>query len=262
MAATKSKLVSCLGYALRVSKTLDVPREVQGLLQVALHSLLDVQCEPKMLERTMPVPEKIVKVPISISAALSGSHDGQPGVDVKHLTGRYAAPEAPDELEVIEAQGPDCAEVTLSREEDMPERDDRGQSADPCDALSDGSGLPTTSCAKSGKQLGGSGGRSIWEELGDPEVFLRSRLTKAGNVEEACCGLQQLRQEYGAILKQASSSDRQAGAPTSVERAWLLRLYLEMGEVVRDLKGGMTLQDALDEIEVRSSRCEEAKALY
>ena len=114
MAATKSKLVSCLGYALRVSKTLDVPREVQGLLQVALHSLLDVQCEPKMLERTMPVPEKIVKGPISISAALSGSHDGQPGVDVKHLIGRYAAPEAPDELEVIEAQGPDCAELTLS----------------------------------------------------------------------------------------------------------------------------------------------------
>ena len=243
-----------------MSKTLDVPREVQGLLQVALHSLLDVQCEPKMLERTMPVPEKIVKVPISISAALSGSHDGQPGVDVKHLIGRYAAPEAPDELEVIEAQGPDCAEVTLSREEDMPERDDRGQSADPCDALSDGSGLPTASCAKSGKQLGGSGGRNIWEELGGSEVFLRSRLTKAGNVEEACSGLQQLRQEYGAILKQAPLTGR-PGLQLQLNELGFSGFTWKWG-VVRDLKGGMTLQDALDEIEVRSSRCEEAKALY
>ena len=58
---------------------------------------------------------------------------------------------------MIEATGSGLCGVDFVREEDMPERVDRGQSADPCDALSDGSGLPTASCAKSGKQLGGSG---------------------------------------------------------------------------------------------------------
>ena len=88
---------------------------------------------------------------------------------------------------------------------------------------------------------------------------MQSSLTEAGNAEEALCGLQHLRQKYRAILTEPPASGQQAGDTPSLERAWLFRLYLEMGEVVRDLQGGMTLQDAVRELDIRRSRYEKAK---
>ena len=86
----------------------------------------------------------------------------------------------------------------------------------------------------------------IWEEYGEPENFLRASLSQVEDDALALSGLRKQRQQFQVVLKGTQQS-----MPASRHRSWLFRLYLEMGTVVQDLERGLSLQNALGEMEVR-----------
>ena len=186
MVATRSKLISCVGYAVRVAQQLDVPEEIHVLLTSALCSLWR---EAGLTSKAVPASR-----PIKLDELLFPRHD---------VCGHASASDEPGAV-----AGMSCGEVTGP--------DDQGQNTDRQAQLRETElvsqadvSVPVTS----GTQVELDHGlRPSFKE--DPEGFVRHFVAQATDDTEVVTWLQYLLTTF--------RSEHQQLPRESAQKAWIV----------------------------------------
>ena len=232
MAATKYKLLSCVGYSLRVAKQLDVPQDVHVLLKAVLLSLRDDgKAERKLCPRSLGVP-------ISICDALQGSEQLVTSRSSEALVDRASQRHSESTATSSESShgrfdGSAMATHTDSSNMKDERADVTGQNTWG-DCMVRGYGearsvAPTADAPVSVQADDGQGlHRPDFDFRTDPTAYLEFFLSQASCDTEILQGLQYLQQHYRAVVKDQ---------PPSEERSLIIRLLVEIAAELRRRRG-------------------------